>query len=127
MSNNKRKRRTNPDFLNGVPELVVLQLLQRRAMYGYELVQAIREESACTLDFGEGCIYPLLHKLEERGDLASRRIQVGPRSRVVYRVTPKGNRSLAATATQWSQISAAITNIMQGSKHVAARFARQVV
>ena len=39
------KRSTNPDFLNGVPELVVLELLSRRPMYGYELVQAIKEES----------------------------------------------------------------------------------
>ena len=35
-------KRTNPDFLNGVPELLILSLLSRRSMYGYELVQAIR-------------------------------------------------------------------------------------
>jgi hypothetical protein len=37
-----RTKRTNPDFLNGVPELPILSLLSRRPMYGYELVQAIR-------------------------------------------------------------------------------------
>ena len=83
-------RKTNPDFFNGVPELVVLELLSRRPMYGYELVQAIKEESSGALEFGEGCIYPLLHKLEARGDLSSRRLDVGGRSRVVYRVTSEG-------------------------------------
>ena len=38
-----RTKRTNPDFLNGVPELLILSLLSRRSMYGYELVQAIRQ------------------------------------------------------------------------------------
>lgn len=116
-------RKTNPDFLNGVPELVVLELLSRRPMYGYELVQAICEDSGGTLEFGEGCIYPLLHKLEERGDLASRRIDVGGRSRVVYRVTPKGSKQRAASLAQWSEIVAAVGRILQGGKHEQARIA----
>lgn len=111
------KRSTNPDFLNGVPELVVLELLTRRPMYGYELVQAIQEESGGAFAFGEGCIYPLLHKLEARGDLASRRLQVGGRSRVVYRVTPKGTKQRAASLDQWSEVVVAVGGILQGGKH----------
>src|SRR4051794_7050672 len=111
------KRKTNPDFLNGVPELVVLELLGRRPMYGYELVQAIKDESTGLLEFGEGCIYPLLHKLEARGDLTSRRIDVGGRSRVVYRVTPNGSKQRTASADQWSKVVAAVEHILQGGKH----------
>ncbi len=110
-------RRTNPDFLNGVPELVILELLSRRAMYGYELVQAIREQSGGELEFGEGCVYPLLHKLEERGLLASRRVDVGGRSRVVYRVTTPGKSRLAETAAEWRRIAASIQGILQGGDH----------
>jgi PadR family transcriptional regulator PadR len=117
------KRRTNPDYLNGVPELVVLELVERRPMYGYEIVQAIKQESGGTLEFGEGCIYPLLHKLEERGDLASRRLDVGGRSRVVYRVTPKGSKQRAASLAQWSEVVAAVGRILQGGKHEHARSA----
>jgi PadR family transcriptional regulator, regulatory protein PadR len=114
---------TNPDFLNGVPELVVLELLSQRPMYGYELVQAIRADSGEVLTFGEGCVYPLLHKLEDRGDLASRRIEVGGRSRVVYRVTPKGRKQQAQSMAQWSQIVAAVGRILQGGKDEHARIA----
>ena len=39
-------KQTNPDFLNGVPELLVLQLLARRAMYGYELVRRSKNRAA---------------------------------------------------------------------------------
>ena len=38
-------RQGNPDFMNGVPELLILKLLAAREMYGYELVQSIRELS----------------------------------------------------------------------------------
>jgi len=47
-------RKTNPAFLNGVPGLLVLQLLSRREMYGYEIVKAIQTETRQTLAFGEG-------------------------------------------------------------------------
>jgi PadR family transcriptional regulator PadR len=116
-------RKTNPDFLNGVPELLLLELLSRRPMYGYELVQAIKDESSGTLEFGEGCIYPLLHKLEARGDLSSRRLDVGGRSRVVYRVTPKGTKQRAASMAQWSTVAEAVGRILQGGKHEQARSA----
>ena len=36
-------RETNPNFMNGVPELLILRLLQQEEMYGYEIVQAIRD------------------------------------------------------------------------------------
>ena len=67
------RKRTNPDFLNGVPELVVLKLLSHRPMYGYEVVQALKRISPEALAFGEGCIYPVLHKLETEGSVTARR------------------------------------------------------
>ena len=60
-------KQTNPDYLNGVPELLILQLVSRRAMYGYELVRAIARTSDDTLLFGESCIYPIL---QPRGRVA---------------------------------------------------------
>ena len=67
------RRRTNPDFLNGVPELLILRLLCRQPMHGYELVEAIRLASGEALQFGEGCVYPVLHRLQKQRMLASRR------------------------------------------------------
>jgi PadR family transcriptional regulator PadR len=111
------QRKTNPDFLNGVPELLVLELLSRRPMYGYELVQQVRDETGGALAFGEGCIYPLLHKLEERGDLASRRIDVGGRSRVVYRVTSSGSKQRLRSMSEWSAVVAAVGRVLHGGQH----------
>jgi PadR family transcriptional regulator, regulatory protein PadR len=110
-------KRTNPDFLNGVPELLILSLLARRPMYGYELVQAIRSSTQGTLEFGEGCVYPILHRLEAEGLLGSKRETVGGRSRVVYRVTAKGTKHFAGAAAAWRQIVAAINGALQGGEH----------
>jgi PadR family transcriptional regulator, regulatory protein PadR len=110
-------KKTNPDFLNGVPELMVLQLLDRRPMHGYDLVQAIREASGRKLDFGEGCIYPVLHRLEEQRFLACKRELVGGRNRIVYRVTKQGGKRLAESVATWKNIVAAVSTVLQGSEH----------
>jgi PadR family transcriptional regulator PadR len=107
-------QRSSPDFLNGVPELLILQLLDRKPCHGYELVQAIREATTNVLRFGEGCVYPILHRLEDAGDLTSRREQVAGRSRVVYRVTKRGQRKLAAATAEWKQITDAINRVIKG-------------
>jgi PadR family transcriptional regulator, regulatory protein PadR len=110
-------KRTNPDFLNGVPELLILSLLARRPMYGYELVQAIRLSTAGTLEFGEGCVYPILHRLEADGLLAGKRENVGGRSRVVYRVMAKGSKRLANTTNSWREIVRAVEQALSGDEH----------
>src|SRR5947207_2335607 len=60
-------RSTNPNFLNGVPELLVLRLLEEQEMYGYEIVQALRSRTAEVITAGEGVVYPVLHVLESEG------------------------------------------------------------
>jgi PadR family transcriptional regulator PadR len=111
------KKRTNPDFLNGVPELVILRLLAAQPMYGYEIVQAIRSSTGAALDFGEGCVYPILHRLEAGHLLASRREIVNGRSRVVYRVTDKGRKKLKESVSSWRQVVEAVNLVLQGGLH----------
>lgn len=116
-------RRTNPDYLNGVPELLILRLLSRKPMHGYELVQSIGVGSGGQLEFGEGCIYPLLHRLESEGALTSRRQSVGGRSRVVYRVSAAGKKRFAQAETRWRGIANAIQLVLQGDAHGCAKMA----
>jgi PadR family transcriptional regulator PadR len=106
--------RSNPDFLNGVPELLVLRILDRRPMHGYELVRAIETATSQTLEFGEGCIYPVLHRLEQQGALASRRETVNGRSRLVYRVTATGRKKLAASTSAWKRVVEAVNGVLEG-------------
>jgi PadR family transcriptional regulator len=118
-----KEKRTNPDFLNGVPELLILRLLSRHEMHGYQLVQALRAATGEKLEFGEGCIYPHLHRLEADGFLKSRRIEVGNRSRLVYRVTASGEKRLSASVSRWESITQAITRALKGDKDVQVKVA----
>jgi PadR family transcriptional regulator PadR len=107
-------KNTNPDFLNGVPELLVMQLLARRPMYGYQLVRAIEQSTGQVLEFGEGCIYPVLHRLEKDEFLASRRETVSGRSRVVYRLTAAGRKRLAGSTAVWRSVVGAVNQVLLG-------------
>ncbi len=107
-------RETNSSFMNGVPELLILRCLKDREMYGYELVQEIRSRTDEVVTLGEGVLYPLLHALERKGALQSRRKTVQGRSRVYYAITPTGAERLAGLSRTWETLSAAIGQVMQG-------------
>ena len=107
-------RRSNPEFLNGVPELLILRLLHREPAHGYEIVRRIRLLSEGQLEFGEGCIYPILHRLESEGAIRGERRQVGGRRRVVYRITRCGQRRLAEARSRWDEMVAAVRRVWEG-------------
>jgi PadR family transcriptional regulator PadR len=113
-------RATNPNFMNGVPELLILRLLKDREMYGYELVQAIRAATRETVTLGEGVVYPVLHALEKDGALKSRRKAVGGRTRVYYAVTPAGQKRLGALVNAWSKLNDAVSGALNGGAYASA-------
>ena len=98
--------------MNGVPELLMLRLLSERTMYGYELVQAIRFSTGKVIAPGEGVIYPVLHGLERKRLVSNREVVVSGRIRVYYRLTPKGRRCLAKSASEWRRIADAIAGVL---------------
>jgi PadR family transcriptional regulator PadR len=108
-------RKPNPSFLNGVPELLVLQLLARREMYGYEVVKTIQTTSKETFAFGEGSIYPILHELEAKKFVKSRRTEVDGRSRLYYALTASGRKRLEALALQWQEVAAGVGHVLGGA------------
>ncbi len=108
-------RRSNPEFLNGVPELLILRLLDRQPGHGYQLIRRIRLLSDAKLEFGEGCVYPILHRLESEGAIRGERKRVNGRSRVVYSITRAGKKRLTATTRHWLDIVAAVRSVLEGA------------
>lgn len=109
-------KKTNPSFLNGVPELLVLRLLSRREMYGYQIVEEIRAQTSGALSFGEGCIYPYLHHLEAEKYVSSQRREVDGRSRNYYKLTARGQKRLDALGSEWKRVTAGVALLM-GEQH----------
>ncbi len=105
-------RETNPNFMNGVPELLILRLLQEQEMYGYEIVQAIRNRTNAVIAVGEGVVYPVLHGLEKDGALKSRRKTINGRSRIYYSLTAVGARRLANLSQTWINLADAIQTVL---------------
>jgi PadR family transcriptional regulator PadR len=110
----------NPNFMNGVPELLILRLLRAREMYGYELVQAIKAETGNAISLGEGVVYPVLHALEREGALKSRRKSVNGRTRVYYTVTAKGTKRLGGLVSEWNRIETALRRLATETNHAPA-------
>ena len=104
---------SNPPFMSGVPELLVLRLLSRKQMYGYELVKAIRPATSDAIALGEGVVYPALYGLEQRGALKARRKTVNGRSRVYYSVTAKGRRRLNQLTEEWQRVTGGIRTALE--------------
>ena len=101
-----------PGFMAGLPELVILRLLQDREMYGYEIVQAIAARTLQVVAPGEGVVYPVLHALEKSGALKSRRKMVNGRSRIYYTLTARGAKKLAALTGHWTAVNHAIQAVL---------------
>lgn len=109
--------RSNPPFMSGVPELLLLRLLGQREMYGYELVRSIRTATGEAISLGEGVIYPVLHGLEKNGALKSRRKAVAGRTRVYYALTARGRKRLQRLQSDWDRIQGGVANALGAPSH----------
>jgi len=107
-------------FIDGVPELLLLRLLAQNEMYGYELVAKIHSISDGAFRFGEGCIYPILHRLVGDRCLSIRKETVSGRPRRYYRLTAKVNKRLSQLEESWSKVSAGISKFGKDSIHATA-------
>src|SRR5471032_192241 len=104
----------NTGFIAGIPELLVLKLLQEREMYGYEIVQAIARQTGETITPGEGVVYPLLHALEKDGALKAQARPAGARTRIYYTLTAKGVRKLFDLTDEWTRVNRVVGLVLRG-------------
>ena len=104
--------KTNPAFMSGVPELLVLRLLSREEMYGYQLVRAIRVVSNEAFQLAEGVVYPLLHGLLAKGYLKARKEEAGGRQRVYYSISKKGLLRLEQLDAEWMRVRTGMDQVL---------------
>ena len=83
------------ELLKGTLSLLILSLLSRKSMYGYEIVKTVRECTGGVLQWKEGSLYPCLHKLEREGFLYEEwHGEPGTRRRKYYHLTHSGRAAL---------------------------------
>ena len=93
--------------------LLLLALLAKWPMYGYELVSELRSRSRDVIDLPEGTVYPALRRLEREGLIAGRWVEAaGAPRRRYYDITAVGSKSLDEGAAAWQRFAAAAGGIL---------------
>lgn len=107
-------------FRRGVMSLVILALLKREDMYGYQLVQETANSSGGKLTTQEGSLYPVLYRLLDQGFISDRKVQVGKRmSRIYYHLEPAGEERLRELIQEYEDVTQGVFQIIreEGGTH----------
>lgn len=115
-------------FRRGIMSLVVLSLLKKEDMYGYQLVTEAEKQSGGRIVTQEGSLYPVLYKLVDQGLISDRRVQVGKRmTRVYYHLEPAGEQRLTELTRDYEAVTQGVYQILKGSKCNAEECYSQMV
>lgn len=96
-------------FRRGVMSLVILSLLKREDMYGYQLVQDTERTSGGRIVTQEGSLYPVLYKLLDQGYISDKRVLVGKRmNRIYYHLEPAGEARLKELIQEYREMTEGI-------------------
>ena len=105
------------DLMQGTLDLLILQVLQWGPEHGHGIGQAIRQRSQEVLQVEHGSLYPALHRLEQKGWVASdwKMSEANRRARY-YKLTSKGRRQLLQEQSRWKQLVRAVARTMKPVK-----------
>jgi PadR family transcriptional regulator PadR len=93
---------------------MVLAILAEADSYGYAILQRVRELSGGRLEWTDGMLYPVLHRLERLGYIEARwEVAESQRRRKYYQITPQGRKQLTEERKQWQAMDAALRGIWQ--------------
>ncbi|WP_156291563.1 PadR family transcriptional regulator [Oceanobacillus salinisoli] len=103
----------NRELVKGSTSLLVLQLLDERDMYGYELVKEMDRRSEHNFQMKEGTLYPALHKMHKQGyiDWYWKNQEKGP-ARKYYRITAEGKEMLSEKTNEWLRYVKVMNNLI---------------
>ena len=101
------------ELKRGTIEMLLLQLLEEREMYGYELVSELQVRSGGRLEWSDGTLYPVLYRLEEAGHVEPE--WVTPERgvpRKYYRSTEAGRAELERLVGEWLRFTEGVDAVL---------------
>jgi PadR family transcriptional regulator, regulatory protein PadR len=104
------------ELMRGAGPLAVLKLLEKREMYGYELVEEIASKTEGVLAMGQSTLYPMLYNLEAKGLIEATWRDApagagGTRERKYYKLTLRGRKRLQADQQQYAAVAGALAKL----------------
>ena len=102
----------NTQFKKGVLELLILVMVEKKDMYGYELVEKVSK----VVDVSEGTIYPILKRLTNEGyfEAYTKESTEGP-IRKYYHITSSGLEVMQKELIEWSKFSKSVNDFIERS------------
>ena len=102
-------------LLAGSTGMMVLKLLEQEDMYGYQMIETLRERSEHSFDLKAGTLYPLLHALEQKGLITARDEASDAGSPLLnYNQTDAGRRRLCEKEAEWRAYTTAVARVLKG-------------
>ena len=97
-------------------EPLILALLSKGESYGYAIIQEIVERSGNQIEWTEGMLYPVLHRLERKGWVKARwgESDTG-RERKYYAITTDGKKALEEQHEEWKLVNTVFTNLRRAA------------
>ena len=91
---------------------IVLSILAEADSYGYAILKRVHELSGGRIEWTDGMLYPVLHRLERLGHVKARwGTAENGRRRKYYRITPQGRSHLAEERSQWQAVTSTLKGI----------------
>jgi len=104
----------NKDLIAASSTPIVLAILAEEDSYGYAILQRVRELSGGQLEWTDGMLYPVLHRLERLGHVKARwEVAETGRRRKYYQITSGGRKQLVEERRQWQAVDATLRGIWQ--------------
>jgi PadR family transcriptional regulator, regulatory protein PadR len=98
-------------------ESLLLSLLEKQAMYGYQIIKELAGKSQGYFRFKEGTLYPALHRLEKEGAVEGKwQTLPSGQQRKYYYITDKGCAALEQKLSNWNDFLVAMNMVIQGSE-----------
>lgn len=104
----------NKELLKGSTTLLILNLLNHKSMYGYQMIKELSEKSENIFELKEGTLYPILHSLEEKGFVTSYWEDTPSRKRKYYSITKLGKKTLEDKQKEWDIFTSSVNKVLGG-------------
>jgi DNA-binding PadR family transcriptional regulator len=106
----------NKDLVAASSTPLILSILGRGESYGYEIIQQIRGLSDEQMEWSEGMLYPLLHRLEQEGLITSEwRTAEQGRKRKYYQLNLLGKARLQEEKKQWEVVQHTLNKLWESA------------
>lgn len=93
--------------------LLILQLINEKEKYGYQLIKELEMRSNYTFSLKEGTLYPILHSLESEGAIEGFETQAETgRIRKYYRITKQGKKLFEKKKAEWDRYQMAVNKVL---------------